>query len=378
MENHATKIPAWKGPAQRLLRLVKSPPSPSPLFFQRANRVLVALYKYLGIAVLGVLAFWTACYLGATIFFLVSNRWIVPFVASPGQERVMKDYLLASQNVRLLHQLQDQRAAAAANLDHQREVARVKAGEFDLGVSSLIDQERTHQLEQGLVNPQISEPKDFEKWRKGIRTEFDRRLITEAQMRKLLLQVDRQQMRFEGRSLYSTPKFVRSVAKRYFQNRDRDALMAALEAKRFDRGTARVVRSMMETQLAIKRAQAEITVLEGSLKHLDGQIGLYTSVVKNMALSPFVEAANTPVPMAFLPHSNRGQLAKDSPVYACRFYFFWCHKVGNVRTHHPDEVAGSHPFFNHSLRGSYLEIATKEISAAEKPLLFLGRPPFLW
>ncbi|MBY0371516.1 hypothetical protein K2X33_12580, partial [bacterium] len=243
---------------------------------------------------------------------------------------------------------------------------------------ALLDQERTNQLEQGLVNPNIRQPKDFEKWRENIRSEFDRRLITDAQKRKLLLEVDRQQMRFERKSLYSTPKFTRTVANRYFASGDRDELLKALESKRFDRGTANVVRSLMETDLAIKQAQSKFTVLEGTLKHLDSQVALYTSVVKNMAKSPFVEAANTPVAMAFLPHANRSHLGEETAVYSCRFYFFWCHRVGAVRSQHPDEVSGTHPFFNHGLRGTYLEIAADDVVVAEKPLLFLGRPPFLW
>lgn len=375
MDNHAQKPSRWTKPAGKLLRLVPTPP---PVFYQQANKTLVAVYKYLGIAVLSVLAFWTLCYLSATIFFLLSNRWITPFVASPGQERVMKDYLLASQNLRLLHDLQDKRNNAAAELHQQKETARIKRNEFNLGVNSLVDQERTNQVEQGLVNPNISEPTDFEKWRNNIRTEFERRLITEAQMRKLMLEVDRQQMRFERKSLYSTPLFVRSVAQRYFKTKNRAELLSALEKKHFTRGTANVVRMLMETQLAIARAETQIGVQEKSIQHLDGQITLYKGVVKSMANSPFVEAANAPVAMAFLPHVNRTHLADAAPVFACRFYFVGCSQVGTVRSHHSDEVSGNHPFFNYAMRGSYLELEASPATIAEKPMLFLGRPPFLW
>lgn len=396
-----------KAPGLRI-SVPQTRPHESAGLFQGINDIAVLVYKFVGVAVLCVLLIWTLAYLSMTGLFLLSDRWAAPFVAGPNHERVLREAATYNNQFALLESLKAKLDSAQSDIGHQKLVQESLDSEFTLILSSLLkladasDIRRqllggavigtVSGIDQNLRSVEASIRSTNEKYRnRFINSDQAQRVIASlreqqerlVQRRKQLVEVQQhQKLKQKQVNLQFSDNFGVAEAAQfinaYKKNQDKDALVEGLLKANLDAPSSRVVRDLLRVNTDLKRSREQVSLAERQIKELNTQIASLKPLVESMQKSPFAQASQKRIPMAFVPFSNLKDLQKGAPVYSCLLYFVICKSVGTVGDVLADEVTWPHPMFSAQVRGLFVRLELQDPRDSQQSLLFLNRPPLFW
>ncbi len=99
------------------------------------------------------------------------------------------------------------------------------------------------------------------------------------------------------------------------------------------------------------------------------------AVVRRLEQSPYLRATTHDVVLAFVPNSNRRNVALGTKLYGCSWGLVMCSRVGKVTATIDGEVQDTHPHDETIERGFMVEIELTTPSAADNKVLFAGGKP---
>ena len=138
-----------------------------------------------------------------------------------------------------------------------------------------------------------------------------------------------------------------------------------------------VRRELDKAALAKAKAIAWRTPLVARLDSINARIAEQTRIVKRLAASPYLRAADHSIVVAFVPYENlQGDVAVGSTLYSCAWGLIRCSSVGKVTGILDGEVTGMHPHDESAERGRYVQISV-DPGAENDSVLFAGGKP-LW
>jgi hypothetical protein len=132
-------------------------------------------------------------------------------------------------------------------------------------------------------------------------------------------------------------------------------------------------RSVLERAEAVDRK----ATLAARIKQLDGRVAEQAELVKRLADSPYIAAAENKRVVGFVPYQNLSNVQPGATLYGCSWGLVRCHKVGKVLSLLDGEVQDVHPHDDSVQRGVMLEVQLTDPQAAEENVLFAGSKPFL-
>lgn len=344
--------------------------------YQNINDTAVFLYKLAGTPVLVVLLVWTLSYLSLTGYYLLSDRWVVPFVAGPGQERVLRETNAFNDNLKITIRLQEDRASLSAQFENVKQSYALAEKQFQLALTAFADEERTQELDRTRFVVSQEQTRNLQALRKIAREKFARRLISAEQLERELTSLNQQETSVQRQPAQVSNPSIRPILLEYQKTLNRDHLLSQLMDRQLTSSTSRYLGDMLKVQADLRKGQADKELILTQIRHIDEQLRYYQPTLKSLSQSPFVQASKQTVNLAFVPYQNISRADRGSKVYACRLYFVLCREVGTVSEVYPtDETVWQHPFFNNPIRGTLLRLALKDTANIQKVVLMLDRPP---
>lgn len=372
----ATLPPAREQPA----------PMSKPLT-QRLNALAVSLYKALGLLLLALILTGLVSYLSVQGFFLVSRSWVAPAVVSPTDPEILQ----------LNTQLAQQSAAREALLAQRREL-RARREE----AQRLVDTERSfqHSFREALRQEHRARAEALRRLG-ALRSEHSRarQEIAEANQAFSDMARPRADALYQAHlssweehltarhQLAQMAQVSLGLAQREAELEERHAqlrrelqgLAAALGRRGSERTTQVLLlaRELERSRLALARAEVDLQGLEESLAALESAIARYDGLIASIRSSPWMEALERNLTVAFVPYDNLEAARPGQPLYACALSLVWCRPVGLVHRALQGEVKVKHPVRQQLLRGVMVELELPEPGHAREELLHLGGPPLL-
>lgn len=338
------------------------------------NRGVVTVYKLAGFVLLTVILLGMFAYLSMSGFYLVSNRWAVPSILTPNNDKVVQAQLGWLSQRRELDQLE----------------AELTGYQYDLSVAQLAGstwREYGDAFESALSGEtKLSKAKlaAVQNIMKAINTS-----ATGAQATMTPEELDRQL----AKGLIDIEEFARLKAmssrasldqaeqrERALTLREKAASLRSLSAT----GSATDVeallrrRPLIESKLEGANQQAREAALTARIATLATLIDSFRLTVDHMRENPYVRAGEAELQVAFVPYSNLNMATEGAPVWDCLLSFVLCRKVGTVTGIVGGEVVGNHPITGRDLRGRMVEMHLEHPEHAEARSLILARPPFFF
>ncbi len=125
----------------------------------------------------------------------------------------------------------------------------------------------------------------------------------------------------------------------------------------------------------LESADRRVTV-GNHIKQVEDGIARYDRLIEQFKSSPYVEAIDREVTVAFVPYDNLENVRPGVAIYGCKLRLVWCSRVGEVVSVLEGEVTNTHPQDGSSERGLLMEIELSEKWAAKEAALFAGSKPF--
>lgn len=355
---------------------------------QRLNTLAVSLYKTLGLVLLLLILTGLVSYLSVQGFFLVSRSWVAPAVVSPTDPEILQ----------LNTQLAQQTAAREALLAQRRELqARREEAQ------RLVDTERSFQQAfLAALGQEHRARAEALRRLEALRSEHTRarQEITEANQAFSDMARPRADALYQAHlthweehltarhQLAQMAQVSLALAQREAELEERHAelrrelrgLAAALGRHGSEERTTQVLlleRELERSRLALARAEADLQGLAESQAALESAIARYDGLIASIRSSPWMEALERNLTVAFVPYDNLDAARPGQPLYACAVSLVWCRPVGLVRRALQGEVTVKHPVRQLLLRGVMVELELPEPRHAREELLHLGGAPLL-
>ena len=355
------------------------------------QRMIVQAYRVAGFVILTAILLGLASYLTSQLFFMFDRSWIAPTVVSPTDERVIQVSATYAERAAQLDKLIADREALVAQLnDAKRTVEMDKEYEasFRLALKDDLNDRKS----------QLAAIRTLMTRYHQARSEIESANSMYAGMSKERLKQDKKAGLIENDQYMSGSYQLAQIANANLGLAEKEAQLG-IQATTLARDTEAheavmpatkdvvgglsyemlkmkqdLSRAVLEQQRMADNAQA----LEKSIASMDRVIGRYEKIVKGMADSPLLLAAEKNSTVAFVPYDNLGNVAGDAPIYACRVGMFWCRRVGKVTTLLGAEVVQKHPNKNDMLRGQMAQMELTEPGAVQQKVLYVNRAPLLF
>jgi hypothetical protein len=132
---------------------------------------------------------------------------------------------------------------------------------------------------------------------------------------------------------------------------------------------------LVESRLEVARAEQDSAAAEAALAALDKTLARYDALLDSISGSPYMQAMQRNLTVAFVPYENLENAGPGTPLFACRLGMLWCQQVGQVHQVLEGEVLSQHPIRQQQMRGVMVEMKLDDPLWARKNLLHAGRPP---
>jgi hypothetical protein len=355
----------------------------SSLFPRSARLLVVSSYRLVGFAVLTMIVLGLVAYLAQGLFYFLNDSWVAPTVVAPTDPRVLELNARFAQQSSLRDKL-------AADLSH---VERVIA----------LHESFQHGFRQAIA-ADLQERKGRLKRLKGLAFSYARARREIAPSSSAFSALRRQQIEDEqGAGLLD----VDGLTKGKYQlaqiaQAKLDLAQKTVELDQRKRSLAREARALdaltsgstkvrkgsgprsdalsydvLQIRTEYERSTLEIAKARDTRDALKQSIARYDDILKKIAESPYIRAAERTGTIAFVPYENLEHASVGSEIYGCRLRLLWCKPVGKVTRVIGGEVSVQHPFNNETLRGQMVEMELGERRWAEMPVLFAGGRPLL-
>ena len=341
-------------------------------------RLVVNVYRLVGFAILTLVVALLVGYIGTSIFYFTNKSWVQPMVVSPTDDRVLQ--LRAK-----LAETQTLRDQVTTEINHTERAIAVQVAfqkNYEMALKTDLSDRRTalRQIRQ-LSNQHAATRNRIKKSNSALAAVSGQRIDQEFEAG--LIDKDSYLQRNQGIAQLENSNL--SLLERESQLEAQAASIAAearaLDAALSGKATAGGSAALSYEALRIKQ-DYEMSVLETAkakerLQGLKASLGRYQGIVDTVAQSAYLRAADQQSTVAFVPYDNLVGLEPGTVLYGCRLEMLWCRPVGKVVDKLPGEVTHKHPHRAAMLRGPLLELRIDDAVAAEKDVLFVGRPPLL-
>jgi hypothetical protein len=353
------------------------------------NSLLVTAYKFAGFGLLSVILIGLISYFGVNLFYLFDHHWILPAIISPTDERVLQLTEQVAQQEALRQKLLIERNDLQVKLEDNKRIVEVEAA----------FQERFSSAVQGDVETRRSELqhlRDLFANYAGTKQEILKssqaysglsRERSEEMMQAHLLEKDRYvAANYEiSQIAHSNLSLAESEANLMAKTTELEHEISAMEgAKRhgsvraLSYDTLRMEQEFNHSVLDQARARDEHDAVQRSLQEVDDSIETYDRTLKAIRESPYLNAVEHHLSVAFIPYDNMPSVGRGTPLYACRFGLLGCSQVGRLGDPLDGEVTTKHPLHNQMLRGLMVDLDLNNPDWARQKVLFAGHPPLFF
>ena len=348
------------------------------------QKIIVAAYRMLAIAVLLLILGTGVGYAFITLFYTLNTSWVAPVLLSPTSDRILQLKAGLFSNLEAVDTL----TVELNTLTQENNVLALEQAETATFLKKALETEKQQSLEDATLANKLgpiarAKAADRSTTHQLISTVADQEASINRELKAGLLTKDD-----AVRALSTVNAFKVSST-----NDDTAGAELDLEVSRLH-NSAQTLKghaatsataldllaktSMYASQLArieLKQTEnkAEITNKRQEQKQRQQLLATITD-------SPYYRAtlAGTPLSYAFIPYSNAGNAKVGESVYDCALQILICKKVGtNKRMHHDEEVA-QHPLFHTETRGFLVELSLTIPEAAKYKDLFIGSAPLLF
>jgi hypothetical protein len=357
------------------------------------NGLVVSAYKAMGFVVLTVLLLGLASFILLSSFFYANRTWVAPIVISQTDERVLAVTAQLAQQMTLRDKLNAERAELEARMveaDRNILSTELYGQEFRAVADAELAARRAELRQIETLRA------DFSARRAGIarsNREFSR--VSKSRAEELLAArlVDSDTYASVGHQLSQVAKDEISLAQTQVQidsritilNRDIEALQGVVRGLGASPGSGHSgnvsydVLKMKEdyTQKSAQQAKAhsDRDVIAQALAVNANSMARYDKLIATTRESPFLQATNENVFVAFVPYDNLDKVGKGVSLYGCHMGVALCRRVGEVVELMAGEVSGQQPMSRQSERGLLVRINLDTPSWAKERVLFVGRAP---
>ena len=335
------------------------------------GKLIVAVYRMLGFAILTTIVVALVGYLATTGFYMVSTSWVVPTIVSPTDEKVaaLKSELAAQQTERerIARELTDAERAMAAEQSFQAQFAAAIASDRDGRLSAL---QRTRALAGAAAQTraeiratseafaQDASARMTEQYGAGM---IDRHDMLDgkhqlAQISSTNLSLAERQAAFETES----SELARQASALDALLSDRDAPLS------YD--ALKIKRELEASRVSLAKSIAVRDALRAGLTRQD-------ELLAGLRSSAYLRAVTNGATVALVPYANLDRATPGAPLYACKLAMVWCHQVGTVVQVLPGEIQLRHPHKDALVRGQMIELRLTDADAARDNVLFAGGKP---
>jgi len=350
--------------------------APKVLTAQNAAKLLVTAYRLLGFGILTIIVIVLVGYIANTMFFYVSDSWVVPMAVSATDEKVvgLQAQLAEQQNTRdrIADEYNQAERAIASQQVFQGEFVKAIKSDLDgrklaLGrirnLANAASSTRAAIRNQNSAYASSSRKKMAQEYAAGL---IDRNTMLSgkfqmAQISSSNLSLAERQADFETRA-----------SELEAQTRSLDAILAnvAGDDTALSYEVLRIKQEFEASRLDLAKAIEARNTLKMSLERQD-------KIVTSLKQSSYLRAVNDKASVAFVPYSNLSNIEKGTSLYACRAGMVWCRNVGEVLDILPGEVQFKHPQRDKMLRGQMVELKLDEeaADASADDVLFVGGKP---
>lgn len=360
------------------------------------NKLIVSAYKVAGFLILAMIMLGLTSYIVGFTFFLVSRSWLSPTILSPSDEKVIKLGAQLAQESSLRDKLAAERRDVVGRLGHERQVIRVEE-EFQRSFSLAMRAELTDRRAQRdrlarLVSDHQATKEEILRSsqaysgmsRERLGELFEARLIDEDGL--LSGSYELAQIAHSSLSLKEkTADLDTRIATLRRQVASLDAAASAISpagigyAGELSYEVLRLKREFDASVVEVERARDSEKAIEENLVAMDGTLARYDRIIQSIQSSPYLQAAEKDLTIAFAPYSNMKNVLRGSSVHRCLLIFVWCEQVGEVAEVLQGEVHGNHPAPGQGpTRGQMVRLHLRDGSAAQETLLHVGRAPLFF
>jgi hypothetical protein len=336
-------------------------------------KLVVNVYRLLGFLILTLVVVLLVSYIGTSVFYFTSARWLQPMVVSPTDERVLElRAKLAEQSA-----VRDQLVAELGHTERYIALQEKFQADYDNAVKTDLADRKAHlrrlrNLASGYAGARTriknSNSAFAEHTRESTDQEFKAGLIDKdhylsrnnsvAQLEQSNLSLVEKQAEFDARAA--------SLAA------EATALDTAVQRKGKAGGVSYdVLRIKQDYELSV----LEAAKARGSREALKANIKRYQAIIDSIAQAAYLRAAERRNSVAFVPYGNLGNMAPGTALYSCALEMLLCRRVGQVVEVLAGEVNHKHPHREKMIRGQLVEVALDRAEAGEKNVLFAGRAP---
>ena len=377
-------VPLLPPPAMPAPAMLTAPPSKWAAFEKlglvadpkKLQKHAVTVYRMLGFGILTIIVMVLVGYIATTLFFYMSDSWIVPMAISPTDDKVvsLEAQLAERQNNRdrLTADLEDANRAIKMQQAFQSEFAKAIQSDLDGRKAAL---ERMHELAVAAASTRVS-----------IRHSND--AFASANAKRMAEEykaglIDRQSMLSGKFQLAQISSSNLSLAERQAeyevrandleaQTRSLEALLANTandSALSYD--VLKIKQEYEASRLATDKAIGLRDALSQSVDRED-------KMLATLEHTGYLRAVHDHAQVAFVPYGNMHTLDAGKSLYGCKLGMIFCHKVGTILEVLPGEVQFKHPHRDKMLRGQMVELRLEDGAAATDDVLFVGgRPLFI-
>jgi hypothetical protein len=354
----------------------------------RLNGFFVSAYKLVGFAALLAMLTGVVAFFGVQIFFLVSSSWLSPAVLSPGDPRVLQLSTQLAQQAAARDQLRAQRLDVQVRLADARRVAdQQKRFQERLAVAMRSDA-ASRQVELRRVEQLLADYRSAHEEIRRSNEAFSGMSRERASQERKARLIDQDRFVTVNQQLAQIGLSNLGLAETNVDLTTRaDALRRQVTSLRsVQKGAARddvtyealhMEQELVTSMLAEARARDEISALEESLQLADEALGRYDEVVAAIERSPYLDAFQRQLHVAFVPYENRANVTEGEELYGCYLRVIACKRVGHVGKALEGEVRAPHPVDGTEVRGVMVEVHLEDDGWVEKQILHAGGAPFL-
>ncbi len=360
----------------------------------KLNATVVTVYKWIGMAALGLILVGLVSYLGLQAFFVVSRSWVAPTIVSTTDRQILdlnaqialqtagRERLIAERRdleVRLndadrivaAHQQFETRfesAMQSARNASRQQFARLSSlmREYSRAGEEILESNRAFSGLSRVRAEQLNTARliDREGW-----------LTTNHQ----LAQIAQTNLSFSKGEVELTQR-IRAVRR---ELSGYDDLLGRLHESTDSGGTPTTELLLLEKELVrstleAQRAEQTRVALKETIAALDRSIAQHAQLLDSIRRSPWLRATERSVTVAFVPYDNLDDAVPGEPLYGCSLQLIWCHRVGVIKEVYEGEVNAKHPARNSELRGVMVEIELDDGRWVREPILHAGRAPLFF
>jgi len=356
----------------------------------RFNSLIVSLYKAVGTLALTLIMVGLVSYLAVQAFFLVGRSWLMPTVLSPSDERIFAaNARLAQQNADRDRLMAERRELVGRIAQSRRITAAQRA--FQARFAAALRSERTARTRD--LRQLLSLRSSFKNAHEEIVTSNQAYVgvarvraqdLKEAQLltREGYLTQNYQLAQIASANLSFAEREVDLQRRVGDLKRQLEGLQVVAEGRTEDVEVTKeallLEQELVHSRLEVARAEQDAAAAEAALAALDKTLARYDALLDSISGSPYMQALQRNLTVAFVPYENLDNAAPGTPLYGCRLGMLWCEQVGTVHQVLEGEVISQHPIRQQQMRGVMVEMKLNDPLWARRNLLHAGRPPLFF